>query len=51
MNLPVLDGWTVTRMLRVDKNLTLIIALTAHAMTGNQKSRWRPGATTTMPSR
>lgn len=38
MNLPVLDGWTVARTLKADPDTTAIpiIALTAHAMTGDR---------------
>jgi CheY-like chemotaxis protein len=38
MNLPVMDGWTVARTLRADPTMarTPIIALTAHAMTGDK---------------
>ncbi len=36
MNLPVMDGWTVARTLRAQGNKTPLIALTAHAMTGDR---------------
>ncbi len=36
MDLPVMDGWTVARTLRSEANQTPIIALTAHAMTGDR---------------
>ena len=36
MNLPVIDGWTVARTLRNQSNRTPLIALTAHAMTGDR---------------
>jgi two-component system cell cycle response regulator DivK len=36
MDLPVMDGWTVARTLRSQSNLVPLIALTAHAMTGDR---------------
>ncbi len=36
MDLPVMDGWTVARTLRAQSNRVPIIALTAHAMTGDR---------------
>lgn len=36
MDLPVMDGWTVARTLREHKNPVPIIALTAHAMSGDK---------------
>ncbi len=42
MSLPVIDGWQATRILKADEALRQIpvIALTAHAMTGDeQKAR------------
>ncbi|MGI4755644.1 MAG: response regulator [Janthinobacterium lividum] len=39
MNLPILDGWTVARTLRNDPSTAAIpiIALTAHAMSGDRQ--------------
>lgn len=39
MNLPILDGWTVARMLKDDSATAgvPIIALTAHAMSGDRQ--------------
>jgi two-component system cell cycle response regulator DivK len=36
MDLPIMDGWTVARTLRGRSDETPIIALTAHAMTGDR---------------
>lgn len=36
MDLPIMDGWTVARTLRARADMTPIIALTAHAMTGDR---------------
>ena len=36
MDLPIMDGWTVARTLRGQADTTPIIALTAHAMTGDR---------------
>ena len=36
MDLPIMDGWTVARTLRGGEDTTPIIALTAHAMTGDR---------------
>lgn len=37
MDLPIMDGWTVARTLRGQSNATPIIALTAHAMSGDKE--------------
>ena len=37
MDLPIMDGWTVARTLREQSNATPIIALTAHAMSGDKE--------------
>ncbi len=37
MDLPIMDGWTVARTLRDQSNTTPIIALTAHAMSGDKE--------------
>ena len=36
MDLPIMDGWTVARTLRQNQNGIAIIALTAHAMSGDR---------------
>jgi DNA-binding response OmpR family regulator len=36
MDLPIIDGWTVARTLRQQANAIPIIALTAHAMSGDR---------------
>lgn len=36
MDLPIMDGWTVARTLRQQANPIPIIALTAHAMSGDR---------------
>ena len=37
MDLPIMDGWTVARTLRERADATPIIALTAHAMSGDKE--------------
>ena len=37
MDLPIMDGWTVARTLRASDDRTPIIALTAHAMSGDRE--------------
>ena len=36
MDLPIMEGWTVARNLRAGSDAIPIIALTAHAMTGDR---------------
>lgn len=45
MNLPILDGWTVAGMIKADPSLqsTPIIALTAHAMSGDREKALAAG--------
>ena len=45
MNLPVMDGWTAARTIKADPALrhVPIIALTAHAMSGNREKAMEAG--------
>ncbi len=45
MNLPILDGWTVAGLIKADEALrgTPIIALTAHAMSGDREKALAAG--------
>ena len=45
LNLPILDGWEATRQIKANEDTSGIpvIALTAHAMTGDQKKAIEAG--------
>ncbi len=43
MDLPIMDGWTVARTLRKQENAIPIIALTAHAMSGDRTKAMEAG--------
>ena len=53
MNLPEMDGWEATRLLktRADNAHIPVIALTAHAMVSDRQRAWRRDVTTTTRSR
>src|SRR5262249_27443234 len=43
MSLPVLDGWETTRRIKANKPFLPIIALTAHAMEGDERKAREAG--------
>ena len=45
MNMPELDGWEASRMIRSQSLMMPIIALTAHAMPGDRKRAIEAGCT------
>jgi CheY-like chemotaxis protein len=47
MNMPEVDGWEATRQLKADPQMekTPVIALTAHAMTGDRERAMQAGCT------
>ena len=52
LSLPEMDGWQATRILKGDAATygIPVVALTAHAVAGDRRGRWRRSATTMPPN-